>query len=116
MQLENKLFSWLKFEAKLGEKSVQCKTHFLNIVQLFNSNIRTFLFQKFKIMKKEYQKEDMTIVWDNSKCIHSGICAKGLSSVFKPKEQPWIQTDGADKETIRQQVLACPSGALSIKD
>jgi uncharacterized Fe-S cluster protein YjdI len=66
-------------------------------------------------MRKSYQKEDMTILWDASKCIHAGICARGLSPVFKPKEVPWIQPENADKETIRQQVLKCPSGALSIK-
>lgn len=66
-------------------------------------------------MMKEYTKEDMTILWDHSKCIHSGICARGLPSVFKPKEKPWIQLDNESKETIKLQVLKCPSGALSIK-
>lgn len=64
---------------------------------------------------KEYPKEDVTIVWDAEKCTHSGICARGLNSVFKPKERPWIQTENAGKEEIVAQVLKCPSGALSIK-
>ncbi len=67
-------------------------------------------------MSKEYKKEDLTILWDASSCIHSGICARGLPKVFKPKERPWIQTEEESKERIREQVLKCPSGALSIKE
>jgi len=66
-------------------------------------------------MSKEYTKEDLTIVWDSSKCIHAAECVKGLPAVFKPKEQPWVQTENASKEEIAEQVHKCPSGALSIK-
>ena len=65
-------------------------------------------------MKKHYPKEDIKILWQPELCIHSGICAKGLSGVFKPREHPWIQTEGASKEQIIEQVAKCPSGALSI--
>ena len=67
-------------------------------------------------MKKEYTKDGLTIIWDPEKCTHSGVCAFGLPRVFKPKERPWIQMENADTERIRQQVLKCPSGALSIKN
>ncbi len=66
-------------------------------------------------MQKEYKKEDLIITWDATKCTHSAICAKGLPSVFKPKEKPWIQTENESKEIIREQVLKCPSGALGLK-
>lgn len=66
-------------------------------------------------MIKTYPKEDVEIVWDNKVCIHSGICARGLSAVFKPRERPWIQVDNATKEAIIEQVNQCPSGALSIR-
>ncbi|MFN5415592.1 MAG: (4Fe-4S)-binding protein [Flavobacteriia bacterium] len=66
-------------------------------------------------MQKEYTKEDLTIIWDQTKCTHSAVCVKGLSSVFKPQEKPWIQTENETKEKIREQVLKCPSGALSLK-
>lgn len=69
---------------------------------------------KLTVMK-EYPKEDITVLWNAEKCIHSGICARGLSEVFKPKERPWIQTENATKEEIVNQVLKCPSGALSLK-
>ncbi|MGA1226848.1 MAG: (4Fe-4S)-binding protein [Tamlana sp.] len=28
------------------------------------------------------------MVWDAKKCIHSGICVKGLPNVFRPKVRP----------------------------
>lgn len=66
-------------------------------------------------MIKEYQKEDVVVIWDHSKCIHAAICAKGLPTVFKPREKPWIQPENASKEEIIRQVNQCPSGALSMK-
>lgn len=62
---------------------------------------------------KNYKKENLTIHWESSKCTHSGFCARQLSSVFKPKDRPWIQPEGADKETIMKQIEKCPSKALS---
>lgn len=67
-------------------------------------------------MEKEYKKEDITILWKPEICIHSGICARGLSTVFKPKERPWIQVENTSKEEIIRQVNACPSKALTIKE
>ncbi len=66
-------------------------------------------------MIKEYIKDDIAVVWDDKKCIHSGICYKGLPNVFKPNERPWIQTENDTKARITEQVLQCPSKALSIK-
>ena len=61
----------------------------------------------------KYTKDDLTIHWKPDICIHSAICAKGLSSVFKPREKPWVQTDAATKEEIMKQIDQCPSKALS---
>ncbi len=64
-------------------------------------------------MKKEYKNEDITVVWQPEICTHSGICARGLPAVFKPRERPWVTMQGASTERITQQIDACPSGALS---
>lgn len=64
---------------------------------------------------KTYNKEDIKVGWEPEKCIHSGKCVKGLSTVFKPKEKPWIQTENASKKAIIDQVKMCPSGALTIQ-
>lgn len=61
---------------------------------------------------KEYSNKETTVVWEAEKCIHSGICAKGLSEVFQPRERPWIKIDAASTEAIINQVKQCPSGAL----
>ena len=66
-------------------------------------------------MTREYQKEDIIVVWDKEKCIFSGICVKGLPEVFNPYERPWVKVDNSDRDTIAQQVLKCPSGALSLR-
>ena len=65
-----------------------------------------------KNTKKEYSNGEITVVYQADKCIHSGVCAKGLSLVFKPGEQPWIKMDAASKEEIMLQVQKCPTKAL----
>lgn len=66
-------------------------------------------------MVKEYPKEDINVVWDESKCKHSANCVRGMSNVFNPKYRPWIQTENGTKKDIIAQVGKCPSGALTIK-
>ena len=62
---------------------------------------------------KKYSNGDVTIVWDAKKCIHSGICVKGLPNVFRPKVRPWIRINAAESDKLINQVKQCPSGALS---
>ena len=65
---------------------------------------------------KKYSNDEVTIIWQPAKCIHSTICwkgASGLLSVFNPKERPWIKPQGASTEDIINKVKQCPSGALS---
>ena len=65
-----------------------------------------------KITKK-YSNGEVTIVWQNSLCIHSGNCVRGLPEVFNVRKNPWINPEGATTERIIEQVKKCPSGALS---
>ena len=64
-------------------------------------------------MKKEYKNEDITIHWEQSKCIHAGVCVRTLPQVFNPKERPWIKIENASSEELKAQITNCPSGALS---
>lgn len=66
-------------------------------------------------IKKEYKQEDVTVIWQPHLCIHSGVCFRSLPQVFKPRERPWIQMSGGNKQAIIDTVNACPSGALSLK-
>ncbi len=67
------------------------------------------------MIKKEYSKDELTIVWQPDLCIHSAVCFRALPGVFKPRDRPWVQLDNAELSAIVDTVLACPSGALSIK-
>jgi uncharacterized Fe-S cluster protein YjdI len=69
-----------------------------------------------KSVTKKYTNGDVTIVWQNEKCIHSGICFRGLPNVFDPRRRPWITPEGVSSETIIEQVKKCPSRALSIEE
>jgi uncharacterized Fe-S cluster protein YjdI len=64
---------------------------------------------------KEYSNGEITVLWQATKCIHSGNCVSNLPQVFHPKEKPWIKIENANSEEIKNTVTKCPSGALSIK-
>ena len=64
---------------------------------------------------KEYSNDEVTVVWKPEKCIHSGICLRGLPKVFNLKQRPWIHMDAASSEEIVNLVRECPSKALTIK-
>lgn len=61
---------------------------------------------------KTYSHGTITISWEPELCVHSGICARGLPDVFKPRERPWIHADAASEDAILEQVARCPSKAL----
>jgi len=62
---------------------------------------------------KKYSNNDITVVWQASKCTHSTNCWKQLIHVFNPKNRPWVNMQGASSEQIIEQINKCPSGALS---
>lgn len=62
---------------------------------------------------KKYSNDDITVVWELAKCIHSAIYFNGLPQVFDPRKKPWVNIEGADTMTITEQVKTWPSGALS---
>ncbi len=62
---------------------------------------------------REYTNGAVTVVWKPELCIHSGICAKGLPDVFRPRVRPWVRIEKGTTEDLINQVKRCPSGALS---
>jgi len=66
-----------------------------------------------RTVKKEYTNGEVTIVWQNELCVHSGNCVRGLPLVFNTHVHPWINAEGATTEEIINQVKKCPSGALT---
>ena len=61
---------------------------------------------------RTYEKGDLTVFWDSTRCIHTGICLGSLHSVFNLRNRPWVDLDGADAEQIIATVTKCPTGAL----
>lgn len=64
---------------------------------------------------KEYENDDLVVVWKPNTCIHSEKCFQGLSAVFNPNNRPWVTINGAESINIKNQIDACPSGALSYR-
>ena len=53
-------------------------------------------------------------VYDNRGiCQHAGFCTDNLAAVFKLRQDPWIDPNGANPDAVIAQVRLCPSGALS---
>jgi uncharacterized Fe-S cluster protein YjdI/CDGSH-type Zn-finger protein len=64
------------------------------------------------VTARDYPTTGITIHWDSDICIHSGVCARTLPQVFRPREKPWVDADAADADAIAAAVDRCPSGAL----
>lgn len=61
-----------------------------------------------------YSNKDISISFDAKRCVNSGMCAKGLSSVVKSSLLPWNSSSRHDSEKIAEQINRCPSGALMV--
>jgi len=60
-----------------------------------------------------YVGQRITIHDNRGICAHAGVCTERLAAVFRMKQEPWIDPDGASAEEIAETVRNCPSGALS---
>jgi len=60
-----------------------------------------------------YTGNKITIHDNRSVCAHAGYCTDNLASVFRMKQEPWIDPDAASVEEIVATIRKCPSGALS---
>ena len=61
----------------------------------------------------EYAGKNITIHDNRSICAHAGVCTDNLASVFRMKQEPWIDPDAAGIDEIIAVIQRCPSGALS---
>jgi CDGSH-type Zn-finger protein/uncharacterized Fe-S cluster protein YjdI len=61
----------------------------------------------------EIEAENMTLLYDGKKCIHSRFCVTWAPQVFLPNVVgPWILPDELEVERMVDVVHVCPSGAL----
>lgn len=63
--------------------------------------------------RESYAGAEITIHDNRGICAHAGACTDGLPSVFRLKQEPWIDPAGASAPDIVDTVRKCPSGALS---
>lgn len=63
-----------------------------------------------------YNTDDITVEYDQERCIHAAECVKNLPSVFDPDKRPWIQPEHATPDQIKKVVHSCPTGALKYRD
>jgi uncharacterized Fe-S cluster protein YjdI len=62
-----------------------------------------------------YESDDVTVTWDQKRCIHAEACVHGLPTVFDPDRRPWIDPDQADADAVEEVVQQCPTGALHMQ-
>lgn len=63
--------------------------------------------------RHSYVGRRITIHDNRALCAHAGFCTDRLAAVFRMKQEPWIDPNGAGVEEIIETVRQCPSGALS---
>lgn len=63
--------------------------------------------------REDYEGNGVTVHDNRGICAHAGRCTDGLPSVFRLKQEPWIDPEGASAEEVIATVKRCPSGALS---
>jgi CDGSH-type Zn-finger protein len=63
--------------------------------------------------RASYAGTRITIHDNRAICAHAGFCTDGLATVFRMREEPWIDANGASAEAIIETIRKCPSGALS---
>ena len=68
--------------------------------------------------RKIYTGPLVDVSFDGALCQHSGVCVRGMPTVFDTSVKPWINPEhaGADElaTQLREVVGRCPSGALEI--
>jgi len=70
--------------------------------------------------RKMYTGPIVNVSYDGANCAHSGVCVRGMPSVFDTAKRPWIDPGNASTEDLaarlREVVSRCPSGALQIHE
>ena len=62
-----------------------------------------------------YETAEITVTFAADRCIHSGVCLRGLPGVFDIKRKRWVRPELASAAEVAAQVARCPSGALQYK-
>jgi len=63
-----------------------------------------------------YAGREVTVYYNKLLCSHAAECGRLNAAVFDTGQKPWIQPDKGSVESIREAVVACPSGALTMSE
>ena len=63
--------------------------------------------------RSDYKGETITIHDNRAICSHAGRCTDGLPSVFRLRQEPFVDPSGSTQDEIIAAIRKCPSGALS---
>ncbi len=64
---------------------------------------------------QRYEGHGITVTFDPNVCTHSGVCVRGLPTVFDVRRKRWIELRDADADAVAAQIERCPSGALQYR-
>ncbi len=113
-----KLFN-VKGPIEAGETVALCRCGASNNKPFCDGSHQTIGFKSDKLDGRLTDKQDVykgatiTINDNRSVCAHSGVCTDNLSAVFRLRQEPFVDPDGATTDEIIAIINKCPSGALS---
>ena len=64
---------------------------------------------------RQYEAQDVTVIWEPALCIHAGNCLRRLPQTFDAYARPWVKPEASSTEELVETILSCPTGALSFK-
>ena len=63
----------------------------------------------------KYSGDDAEVSWHGGLCIHIGECGRAKGELFVGGRQHWCQPDLASNDEVKDVVMRCPTGALSVE-
>lgn len=63
----------------------------------------------------EYRGQRATVSWSKQLCIHIGECGRAEGELFTAGRDPWCDPDVTSNDAVRDVVLRCPTGALTVE-
>ena len=61
---------------------------------------------------RTYERDELTVIWDATRCTHVAECLAALPEVFDVTRRPWVDVEAADADRIAAAIRRCPTGAL----
>ena len=61
-----------------------------------------------------YSGKRAEVSWHGGLCIHIGECGRAKGDLFVGGRKPWCEPDAASDDEVKDVIMRCPSGALSV--